>query len=393
MSAGESHGPALAGIISGIPAGLKISIDLINTQLSLRQDGAGRSQRQNIESDTVEILSGLRNGVTLGSPIALVIENLDHINWHDAMPVEESENFSPRKYKAMPRPGHADLAGMLKWDTDDARNVLERASGRSTAITVALGSICRQMLTNFGIYLGSRIIEYGPELLVDDGDSPKVPTRADFNDPALILALGTLTVEQMRKIEKVVSDARESGNTLGGVVQAVSVHIPPGLGSCMNPDERLDSRIAGAVMAIPGIKAVEIGAGMDQTYIGGKEAQDKFAIASDPFTRPWYSRETNFAGGIEGGITNGEPVCVKAWIKPLSTVDPPFASIDVNSKTPITPENTERSDVAVIEPVAVVIKAVLAMEIARAFLEKFGGDTMDEVTYSFERYMSKLEKI
>lgn len=390
MTAGESHGPALVGIISGFPAGLEIDRSFIDFELGRRQQGIGRSARQEIESDHVEILAGIRHGKTIGSPIALVISNRDHENWRDVMSVEPVEDDIERKGKAHPRPGHADLAGMLKWGFDNARNVLERASGRSTAVTVALGTIAKKYLLSFEIFIGSRLIEYGPELIAEDEGMPL--TNQDIADnPEKLQFIGQLNDKQDELIRNVISAAKERGDTLGGLIQIVAAIVPPGLGSSTLPDERLDSRLASAVMGVPGIKAVEIGAGMEQTLLGGQKAHDEFSIAHDPFARKWYSRMTNLAGGIEGGISNGEPICVKAWMKPLATVNPPRMTINPETRLPFQPEGTERSDVSAVESAAVVLESVVALELAKAHREKFGGDSMDEVKRAVEGYMGSLE--
>jgi chorismate synthase len=369
MTAGESHGPGLVGIIAGLPAGLEIWPGRIDAELLRRQGGAGRSTRQQIERDTATIIAGVRHGKTIGSPVAIIIENKDHQNWESQMssdPVEDDPDF-PRAY---PRPGHADLAGMIKWGFDDARNVLERASGRTTAITVALGAVCKMYLEQHGIYTGSRIIEYGGARILDKDESI-VPTRDDIgDDPSTLASLHNLSAAQQKIIEELVEKARDTGDTLGGVVQSVSAHVPPGLGSYALPDERLDSRIAAAAMGIPGVKAVEIGAGITQAGMGGKTAHDQFALTNDSSHQPWYGRSSNLAGGIEGGVTNGEPVSVTAWMKPLATVNPPLPSIDPRTKEPVQPESSERSDVAAVEAMGVVLEAVVAMELAKALLEK-----------------------
>ncbi|MCX6646505.1 MAG: chorismate synthase [bacterium] len=392
MTAGESHGPALVGIISGFPAGLEIDFDFINSELARRQQGIGRSERQQIESDRAEIITGVRSGVTIGSPIAIRIENRDFENWRDIMSVESVEYIKEIAGYTFPRSGHADLAGMLKWGLNDARNVLERASGRTTAMTVAIGAIAKLYLMKFGTYISNRLIEYGPELLVVDEDKPL--SNRDIGDGQEWLQnFGKLNTEQVEKITRVVENAREAGDTVGGVIQVVAAAVPPGLGSIAMPDERLDARLAFAVMGVPGIKAVEIGAGMDQTYMGGKEAHDEYAIAHDPFAKKWYSRMTNLAGGIEGGISNGEPICVKAWMKPLSTVKPPLMSIDVSSRSAVQPPGGERSDVSAVESAAVVLEAVVALELAKAHREKFGGDSMGDVERAVEGYMGWIEGV
>ena len=390
MTAGESHGPALVGIISGFPAGLEIDFGFVNSELHRRQRGIGRSERQKIESDTAEFLSGIRHGITTGSPIAVRIENKDHRNWLDVMSVKPLEVSGDPIRKTYPRPGHADLAGILKWGFDDARNVLERASGRTTAMTVAIGALAKLYLGNFDTYVGSRLIQYGPELLVD-GETIQM-TSLDIEDrPGKLESLKDLTESQIAKITRVVKNARETGNTVGGVVQVISAYVPPGLGSTALPDERLDARLAGAMMGVPGIKAVEIGAGIEQARTGGREAHDEFSIAINPDRKSWYSRKTNFAGGIEGGITNGEPVSMKAWMKPLSTINPPHMSIDPETRQPVEPESTERTDVSAVESVAVVLESVAALEIASAHNEKFSGDSMDATYNNYDIFRKSID--
>jgi len=386
MSAGESHGPALTGIISGMPSGLKISSDEINLELGRRQMGIGRSERQKIEKDAVVISSGLRNGVTIGSPITLQIKNLDHENWLEIMPVDESTEFKPEKDESFPRPGHADLAGMLKHNFDDARNVLERASGRSTVITVAIGSICRQLLELFGVYVGSRIISYGPKMIYGPAEGfYQPPTNSDIPDPSKLRDFYQLTEDQIVIIKQLVDEARESGDTLGGSVQCIAARVPPGLGSCALPDERLDARLGGTVLGVPGIKAVEIGAGIEQSGMPGKSAHDNFIDPETETSVPWY------AGGIEGGISNGQPVCLTAWMKPLATVKLPYTSISRKDRAAVEYGSSDRSDVSAVESAGCVIEAVVAIELASAFLEKFGGDTTDEVRASYDHFMNTLD--
>ncbi len=388
MSAGESHGPALVGIISGFPSGMEISFDALGREVSRRQKGIGRSERQKIETDTVKFLAGIRHGLTIGSPIAVTIENLDHANWRDMMSAESNGEHE----KALPRPGHADLAGMLKHGFDDARNVLERASARNTAITVTFGALARQYLANFDTHVGSRLIAYGSEWLVEENLVP--PTRSDIgDDPSVVKSFSELDEDQLSRIETLVNQARESGETLGGVIQIIAAHVPPGLGSYALPDERLDSRLASAALGVPGIKATEIGAGIDQAYMTGKEAHDQYAIGEEnPHHDKWYSRSSNHAGGIEGGVTNGEPVCLTTWMKPISTVKPPNMSIDVTSRKPVMPDRVERGDVAAVESAACVLEAVVALELAKAHLEKFAGNSMSEVRRAYEGYLQSIDK-
>jgi len=388
ITAGESHGPALIGIISGLPAGLEISTGEVQSELARRQKGAGRSSRQKIESDRAEFVAGIRHGKTIGSPVAVIIRNVDHANWADTMAVE-AEPSDPSAARAFPRPGHADLAGMLKWGLDDARNVLERASGRTTAVTVALGALCRQYLRQFGTFLGCRLIRYGGECLIDFDKSS--PTRSEIEDPSRILDFRRLSDGQNARIENAVRVAREKGDTLGGVLQVVAAHLPPGLGSCALPDERLDYRLGAAILGVPGIKAMEIGEGISQASMGGREADDRFAVADDPTHEPWFGRESNLAGGIEGGMSNGEPVCITAWMKPLSTVHPPLKSVDPLTRRAVDVGAPERSDVSALESVACVIEAVVALELARAHLDKFSGDSLSDVKKAYESYTKTIQ--
>jgi chorismate synthase len=385
MTSGESHGPALTGIISGLPAGFAVNFDYVNNLLAKRQEGVGRSSRQKIESDKIRILSGVKQGIAIGSPIAIVIENKDYANWQNVMSPEPVTEHDPPK-PAYPRPGHADLAGIMKWGLDDSRNVIERASGRTTAMTVALGAVCRCYLREFGIHIGSLLLSFGDKDLTSG--ELVLPTRESVgDDPEPWFSMYTTAFNDLKPaLEIQVAYAKSEGDTLGGSFQVVAAQIPPGLGSCALPDERLDARLSMAVMGIPGIKAVEIGAGIKQASMSGRSAHDQFAQASDKPSDKWYSRTTNLAGGIEGGISNGEPVCITAWMKPLSTINPPSKSLDPVTKEPVQPESSERSDVAAIESAACVAEAAVALELTRAHRDKFGGDTMNEVIEAVRLY-------
>ena len=391
LTAGESHGRALVGIISGLPAGLPISIDYINGQLLKRQQGFGRSDRQIIENDNAEIFSGIRHGETTGSPIAIIIENRDYENWRDVMSVElpdpdsKSQNLQP----ILPRPGHVDLAGALKWGLTDCRNASERASGRTTAMTVAIGALCLAYLMEFGTFIGSRIISYG-KLIIENNPVP--PTREEIgNDPQnWIDNFGNISEKTELEIKKSIDEARKTGDTLGGSVRAVAAHVPPGLGSCSFPDERLDSNIAKAAMAIPGVKAVEIGSGIAQSLMTGKDAHDPYSINVDPLNITWFGRSSNLCGGIEGGISNGEPISVTVMIKPISTVNPPNPSIDLKTRKGVMPTGAVRSDICAVEPIACVLEAALAIELASAHRDKFAGDTFDEAKRAFDGFMKSI---
>jgi chorismate synthase len=342
---------------------MDIDFSRINDMLARRQQGIGRSSRQDIEQDRAVFLSGIRQGVTTGSPIAVTIENRDFQNWRNVMSVEPVED--PENRPLIPRPGHVDLAGALKWNLDDARNPAERASGRATAITVALGALCILYLERFGIFVASRTLSIGSETLVDN---MRLPTRADIGDDVenWMRNFRALPDKQKAIMERLIGEAREEGDTLGGSIQVVAAQVPPGLGSCALPEERLDSRLGAASLAIPGIKAVEIGAGISQAGMSGRTAHDLYAITNNEAHSPWFGRSSNFAGGIEGGITNGEPICLTAWMKPPSTVSPPLGSIDLKTRKPISPKNAPRGDVCAIESAGCVLEAVVALELARA---------------------------
>jgi chorismate synthase len=352
---------------------LEIDFSRINDMLARRQQGIGRSSRQRIEQDRAVFLSGIRQGVTTGAPIAVTIENRDFQNWRDVMSVEPIDN--PEDRPLIPRPGHVDLAGALKWGLNDARNPAERASGRATAVTVALGALCIIYLERFGISIASRTLSIGDQTLVDDS---KPPTRSEIGDDVetWMKTFRALSDRQKTVMEKLVAEAREKGDTLGGSIQVIAAQVPPGLGSCALPDERLDSRLGAVTLAIPGIKAVEIGAGKSQAGMSGRTAHDQYAITKDGAHSPWFGRSSNLAGGIEGGIANGEPVCLTAWMKPPSTVSPPLGSIDLKTRKPISPENTVRGDVSAIESAGCVLEAEVALELARAHRDRYAGDTM-----------------
>jgi chorismate synthase len=352
VSAGESHGPALVAILTGLPAGLRLQREAIDADLRRRQQGYGRSPRQQLESDSVEVLAGLRHGRTLGTPLALVVRNRDHENWSWGMAPWEPEgepSGKGTKPVTLPRPGHADLAGTLKFGHEDARNALERASARHTAVHVAAGAVAKALLAAIGVTVAGRPVEIG----------------------------GATGEDEMRAA---TDAARRDRDTLGGIVEVVASGVPPGLGSYATPPERLDGRLAAALMRIQGVKAVEIGDGLSLARRRGSEAHDEI----DPGRR----RSTNRAGGIEAGVTNGEPVVVRAAMKPLPTLMKPLASVDL-----VTGEAgqalVERSDVQAVEALAVVAEAAVAWELARAAKEKFGGDALEDFVAAHGAYLAR----
>ena len=352
-TAGESHGPALVAIVSGLPAGLRLDREAIAENLRRRRQGYGRSPRQQLEQDDLEVLAGLRHGVTLGTPLALVIANRDHANWRWGMSPWNPEGAPTGKGTTpvtLPRPGHADLAGALKFGHADARNALERASARSTAIHVAAGVVARTLLAEIGISVAGRVLEIGGE--------PSEEGRWAATD-----------------------DARAERDTLGGIVEVEAAGVPPGLGSYATKEERLDARLAAALMGIQAVKGVEVGDGFALARMRGSAAHDEIELDR--------SRVTNRAGGIEGGVTNGERVVVRAAMKPLPTLMRPLASVDIATGEP-GEALVERSDVQAVDALAVVAEAAVAWELARAAREKFGGDALVDFVGAHAAYLDRI---
>jgi chorismate synthase len=349
-TAGESHGPALVAILSGLPAGLMLDRAAIDADLARRQQGYGRSPRQQLEQDTVEVLAGLRHGRTLGTPLALVVRNRDHANWEWGMspwPPEGEPAGKGAKPVTLPRPGHADLAGSLKFGLADARDALERASARQTAVAVAAGSVTKALLAQIGVELESRVVTDG--------------------------------------LEERIDEARAERDTVGGVVEVVGRGVPPGLGSYASKEERLDARLAAALMGIQAVKGVEVGAGFELAERRGSDAHDE--ILADEQGNLY--RETNFAGGVEGGVSNGEPVVVRAAMKPLPTLMRPLRSVDLDTGE-AGEALVERSDVAAVEALAVVAEAAVAFELACAAREKFGGDSLGDFIQAHRAYVERI---
>jgi chorismate synthase len=355
-TAGESHGPALVGIVTGLPAGLQLDRASIDADLHRRQQGYGRSPRQRLERDQVEILAGLRHGRTLGSPLAFLVRNLDHRNWSWGMspwpPDSEPEGKGARPV-TVPRPGHADLAGALKFGLSDVRDVLERASARQTAVTVAAGAVAKALLGEIGVSLESVVLEVG-------GAGEEQTLRA------------------------AIDSARGDRDTLGGIVEVRARGVPPGLGSYSTQQERLDSRLAAGLMAIQAVKAVEIGGGLALARARGSETHDE--IHRDD---SGLYRGTNRAGGVEGGVSNGEPIVARAAMKPLPTLMRPLRTVDLETGRDAE-ALVERSDVAAVEALAVVAEAVVAFELARAAREKFGGDALADFVAAHEAYVERI---
>jgi chorismate synthase len=352
-TAGESHGPALVAILSGLPAGLRLDREAMARDLERRRQGYGRSPRQSFEADEVDVLAGLRHGLTLGTPLALVVRNRDHANWEWGMspwpPEGEPEGKGARPV-TLPRPGHADLAGVLKFGHDDVRNALERASARQTAVHVAAGAVAKSLLAEIGVSVAGRVVEIGG-----------VETEAGWKDAT--------------------DAARADRDTLGGVVEVVADGAPPGLGSYADKSERLDARLAAALMGIQAVKGVEVGDGFALSRLRGSEAHDEI--------EPDRRRTTNRAGGLEGGVTNGAPVVVRAAMKPLPTLMRPLRSVDLETGEPGT-ALVERSDVQAVEALAVVAEAAVAWELARVAREKFGGDALTDFVGAHAAYLERI---
>jgi chorismate synthase len=376
LTAGESHGQALAMTLDGMPAGLDIDIDALNTQLRRRQGGYGRGRRMQIESDRAEILAGVRHGVTTGAPIALLIRNRDWINWQQTMYVErempEQASGAKRPDVTRPRPGHADLAGALKYGHSDVRDVLERASARETAARVAAGSLARQLLGAFGIRLTSHVSAIGDVVVPGD--------RVVSFDEAHALAddspLRCVDEDLQQRMIAYIDTARDAGDTVGGAFEIIATGVPPGLGSYVQWDRKLDGRLGQALMCIHAIKAVGIGIGPEVAVRPGSRVHDEIL---PPRTESAVAlRPTNNAGGLEGGVTNGEDVRVSGFMKPIATLMKPLRSVDLTTLADA-PAAIERSDVCAVPAAAVVGEAMVAFVLADAFLEKFGGDSIDEI--------------
>src|SRR3989344_2093063 len=370
LTAGESHGPAEIAILEGIPAGLSISIEYIQRELDKRRSGAGRGGRGMIEKDQVRILSGVRFGKTLGSPIALLVENLDFANWAGKTDIEETT----------PRPGHADLAGAIKYGFNDIRNVLERSSARESIMRVAIGAICKKFLEEFEIEIASHTIQIGQIKLSKEIVQFDEIKNVFNSDPETHCVDPTTS----KKMKLAILDATKSKNTLGGIIEVIAHNVPPGLGSYVHFDRKLDGRIAQALMSIPSVKAVEIGEGITNSSKLGSEVHDEIF-----FSNGKYHRKTNRAGGIEGGVTNGEDIICRVYHKPISTLGQPLNTVDILTKKP-TKALIERSDICVVPRAGVISEAMLAYVLSQAFLEKFGRDSISEIKRNFEGYASQL---
>jgi len=384
VTSGESHGQALVAWISGLPADLPVDLEFVNRELHRRQLGYGRGGRQKIEKDRVEALSGIRHGHTIGAPIAMRLENRDWPNWEKALPVEDVDGAEEaQRPLTAPRPGHADLAGALKFNFHDARYVLERASARETAARVAAGAIAKLLLREFGTDVLSHVIGVGKVRLDRAATWAEIQAVcANLESP--LRCVNTAT-EQRMKSE--VDQMLRAGDSVGGIFEVVAHNIAPGLGSHSQWDEKLDGRLARAVMSIQAVKGVEIGTGITSAASYGSEVQDEIRYDA---TRKRFQRSTNRAGGLEGGITNGEDVVVRGYLKPISTLRRPLETADLKTKQAVKAAY-ERSDICVVPAAGVAGEAMVALVLAEAFLQKFGGDSLAETRRNFEGYQRQLD--
>ncbi len=387
LTAGESHGKALVAIIDGLPAGLPIDAAWVDRDLYRRMQGYGRGARMKIEQDRVEWLAGIRAGETLGSPVALMVPNRDWSNWEEVMSPDGTPGEERRRRVARPRPGHADLSGILKYDRNDARDILERASARETTTRVACGAVAKRLLDELGIGIGSHVVSLGgiianvpdplPWPLNEASDSSPTRTLDPIAEAAMIAGIDT---------------AKKDGDTLGGEAEVVVRGLPVGLGSHVHWDRKLDARLAGMLMSIPAIKGVEIGIGFRAARLPGSEVHDSIELL-DPAARDQrtggFERNSNRAGGLEGGMTNGAPLVVRVAMKPIATLMSPLRTVHVDTGKPANAQS-ERSDVTAVPAMAVIAEAIVALVLAESVLEKFGGDSMSEVRRNFEGYIAAV---
>ena len=381
LTAGETHGPQLTAIIEGLPSNLELDFEALNFQLQRRQKGYGRGRRMQIEKDEARIVGGVRHGRTTGAPVAIVIENKDWRNWSTVMNVEPVEGDDEAKRRIhRPRPGHADLNGGLKYHLKDLRNVLERSSARETAARVAVGAIARQLLEQFGMKVAGQVVSIG-DVVAPPHQLPidELIERTEQSPVRVVDA------ETERKMIELIDRVKADGDSIGGVVECIVTGVPVGLGSHVQWDRKLDGRIAQAVVSINAFKGVEIGIGFEAARRPGSQVHDPILYSPE---RGYY-RASNNAGGFEGGMTNGEPIVVRAVMKPIPTLYKPLASVDIDTREPFAAQ-VERSDACAVPAASVVLEHVVAWEVAKAFLEKFGGDSMEEIRANLEHYLRQV---
>jgi chorismate synthase len=385
FTSGESHGEALVAFLSGLPAGLKVDQVFLDRELWRRQQGYGRGGRMKIERDTAHILSGVRHGMTIGSPIAVLLENKDWKNWQESLPVEEGD---PAKHKRVvsPRPGHADLAGALKYNFTDARYVLERASARESAARVAIGGLAKLLARELGIEVLSHVVSVGSASIDAEIAWDRIAPLRERDEVLLNCADADAELRMKEEVDRVL----KTGDSVGGVFEVVAHNVPPGLGTYAQWDERLDALLAASVMSLQAVKAVEIGSGITAAASLGSAVHDE--IGYDESTRfAGFTRRRNNAGGIEGGVSNGEDIRVRGYLKPISTLRRPLQSVDFATREPVKAAY-ERSDVCVVPAAGVAAEAMVALTLARCALEKFGGDSMGETLRNFQGYLKQLKQ-
>lgn len=380
LNAGESHGRGLMAVVEGLPAGLPLTADVINADLSRRQGGYGRGGRMRIEKDQVEFYCGVRNGKALGNPVGLLIGNRDWENWKHIMAVEPGPP-SQERVVTRPRPGHADLVGAIKYGHRDIRNVLEKASARETAIRVAVGAVAKALLSQFDM----RVVSYTTR--IGSVTAPPVDDHVAAWDNAERSSVRCPDPESSEKMIEHIRSAKRNGDSLGGIFEVVVMNPPIGLGSYVQWDRRLSARLAMAAMSIQAMKGVEIGMGFESARRLGSEVHDNIYPSG---SKPGFLRKTNHAGGLEGGITNGQPIVVRVAMKPIATLYQPKPSVDIQTKEPFE-ATVERSDICTVPAAGVVGEAVIAYEMANAMLEKFGGDTLEEMKRNFDAYQEYVE--
>jgi len=383
FTAGESHGEALVAFLSGMPAGLKVDQNFIDRELWRRQQGYGRGGRMKIERDTVHIISGVRHGMTIGSPISIQLENRDWKNWQEALPVGEGDR-ERHKRVASPRPGHADLAGALKYNFPEARYVLERASARESAARVAIGGLAKTFLRELGMEVLSHVVAVGAASTSEPASWEQIQKLSTQEE--ILLNCAHAEIEQLMKSE--VDKVLKTGDSVGGVFEVVAHGVPPGLGTYAQWDERLDAQLAAAVMSLQAVKAIEIGAGIAAAASPGSAVHDEIGYGQ-PGSFTEFTRIRNNAGGIEGGVSNGEEIRVRGFLKPISTLRRPLQSVDFETRQLVSAAY-ERSDVCVVPAAGVAAEAMVALTLARCALEKFGGDSMGETKRNFEGYRMQL---
>ena len=383
-TAGESHGECLVATLTGLPAGIPISVESIDRELWRRQQGYGRGGRMKIETDRAEIVAGVRHSHTIGSPVGLLIRNRDWQNWTEALPVEDAEGSADRrKPVTRPRPGHADLAGAIKYNFPDARYILERASARETTARVAVGALSKALLSQFGIQVLSHVIAVGPVRLRRAAAWEEIAALQEKPE----VLLNCIDPETEMRMKGVVDEAYRTGDTVGGIFEVVAHGVPPGLGSHITWDSRLDGRLAQAIVSMQAVKGVEVGFAEEGAATFGSRVQDTIHYDREAHR---FTRGANRAGGLEGGITNGQDVIVRGMLKPISTLRRPLESVDLETREPALAAY-ERSDVAVVPAAGVIGEAMVAFVLAQAFLEKFGGDSLGETRRNFEGYLDQVK--